>query len=251
MEIDKIELELEEIGLTKSEIKVYLSLLKLGPSTSGPIIAESKTSNSKIYIVLNKLIEKGLITYYIQNELKYFKAVNPNQLIRYLQEKEEQIKLQREKVKNIIPYLSFLSQKNEESEGLVFKGPRAIRTAFNDVVDSLNKGEEVHIMGTYNFGEKFLNIAIYFQQIRSKKGVKAKFLINRDAKNVAKMFSEYPPVEIRFMKKGITTPAVFLIYKNKVIVNLGDDMTFFMMKSQRTADAFNVYFEEMWKTAKA
>lgn len=250
MELDRIELTLEEIGLTHSEIKVYLSLLKLGSSTTGPIIKESNTSNSKIYIVLNKLIDKGLVTFYIQNDLKYFKAVNPSQLLRYLKEKQEEIKEQETKINNLIPIISSFSQKNEESEAVVFKGSKAIKSAFNDIVDTLDKGEEVHILGTYNFGEKFLNLAIYFQQIRSKKGIKAKFLINRDAKNVANMFSKYPPVEIRFMKEGVKTPAVFLIYKNKVIINLGDEMVFFMIKSQRTADSFNVYFEELWKMAK-
>ena len=60
MDITKIQLELEQIGFTKSEIKIYLALLKLGSSTTGPIITESKTANSKIYEVLEKLIEKGL-----------------------------------------------------------------------------------------------------------------------------------------------------------------------------------------------
>ena len=43
---------LEEIGLTKSEIKVYLALLELGSATSGPIVDKSGASSSKIYEIL-------------------------------------------------------------------------------------------------------------------------------------------------------------------------------------------------------
>ena len=249
MDLNNIVDKLEEVELTKSEIKVYLALLEIGPSTSGPIITQSNTSNSKIYVVLNKLIEKGLVTYYIQNKIKYYKAVNPTQLLRYLKEKENKIKEQEKSITELIPELYNISREKEENEALVFRGPKAIKSAFNDIVDTLEKGQEVHIMGTYNFGENFLRLGIYFQQIRSKKGIKAKFLINNEAKNVAKIYSKYAPIEIRYMKKGVNTPAVFLIYKNKVIINLGDEMVMFMIKSDRTAKAFEVYFDQLWKVS--
>ena len=51
---------LEEIGLTKGEIKVYLTLLKIGNTTSGRIINESGVSRSKVYDVLERLKQKGL-----------------------------------------------------------------------------------------------------------------------------------------------------------------------------------------------
>ena len=48
---------LEKLGLTKGEIKVYLALNKLGESSIGPIGKESKVSKSKMYDILDKLIE--------------------------------------------------------------------------------------------------------------------------------------------------------------------------------------------------
>ena len=65
MNIEDIELQLEWIGLNKSETKVYLSLLRLGASSTGPIINDSKTANSKIYEVLDKLIHKGLVSFLV------------------------------------------------------------------------------------------------------------------------------------------------------------------------------------------
>lgn len=251
MDISKIEFELEEIGLTKSEIKVYIALLELGSSTTGPIVDKSQTANSKIYVVLEKLINKGLVTFFKQEGLKYFKSVPPSQLLRYLKEKQEKIKEQESKIKQILPTLESISnQKEEEKEAVIFKGRKGIKTAFNDLVDSLEKGDHVNIMGVYSFGEEFKELALYFQKIRSKKGVKANFLINKNAKSIAEEFKKYPPLEIRFMKEEIITPAIFLIYKNKVIINLGDEMVFFMLKSQSTADAFNIYFKKLWDSSK-
>lgn len=50
---------LEELGLTKSEIKVYLALLELGQSTTGPVVDKAEIASSKIYEILEKLVNKG------------------------------------------------------------------------------------------------------------------------------------------------------------------------------------------------
>jgi sugar-specific transcriptional regulator TrmB len=54
---------LEDIGLTKTEIKIYLALLKLGQSTTTNIIKDAGIHASKVYEFLDKLIKKGLVSY--------------------------------------------------------------------------------------------------------------------------------------------------------------------------------------------
>ena len=53
---------LENIGFTKGEIRVYLAMLDLGNTTTGPIILKSKVARSKVYEILERLKEKGLIS---------------------------------------------------------------------------------------------------------------------------------------------------------------------------------------------
>jgi sugar-specific transcriptional regulator TrmB len=251
MDVQNIELELETIGLNKSEIKVYFSLLKLGASSTGPIITKSKTANSKIYEVLEKLIQKGLVSFFVKENVKYYKATNPKMLLDFLEEKKSAIDKEKDRLNKILPTLIAFSQdKEEEKEALIYTGTRGVKTAFTNLVDELNEGEEVHIMGVYDFGDKFIHSALYFQKIRSNKKIKAKFLINQDAKKIADEFRKYPPVEIRYLPKGTFTPAIFLIYKDKVIINLAKEMTFFVIKSKNAKEAFDAYFNLLWKTAK-
>jgi len=241
---------LEEIGLNKSEIKVYLALLKLGASTTGPVITESKTANSKIYEVLEKLIQKGLVSYFTKENVKYYKASSPKMITEYLKEKRNRIEEQEKKISKILPALMQIEKAHEEEkQAVIFSGPRGIKTAFRNLVDELNQGEEVHVMGVYLFGSKFKRLALFFQKIRAYKGIKAKFLINREAAELAKEFRKYPPVEIKYLPKEMLTPAIFLIYNDKVIINLADEMTFFVIKSKSTAVTFNSYFKALWKSA--
>ena len=127
-----------------------------------------------------------------------------------------------------------------------YKGSEGIKTAFRNLVDELNPGEEVHIMGVHDFGKEFMPLALFFQQIRSKKGIKAKFLMNNNAKNIAKQFNNYPPVEIQFMPEDVLTPAIFIIYKDKVIINVAKEQTFFLIKNKRTAQSFDSFFNMLW-----
>jgi HTH-type transcriptional regulator, sugar sensing transcriptional regulator len=247
----RLDLQLEQIGLTKSETKVYLSLLKIGASSTGPIIKASKTANSKVYEVLDKLIDKGLVSYYSKGGVNYYKASSPNRILDYLEEKKKEIEKQEKKVSSVLPMLLQLEkEKSEFHESLIYSGPRGIKTAFLNLVDELDKGDEVHIMGVYDFGDRFFPLARFFQKIRSQKGIKAKFLINNNAKKIAKNFKQYPPVQIRFMPEQVFTPAIFLIYQDKVIINLAKELTFFVIKSKSAKEAFDVYFKILWKQAK-
>src|SRR3990167_5138490 len=97
---------LNQIGLNDSEIKVYFALLELETSTIGPIIEKAKVPDSKIYLILDKLKEKGLISFVIKNNVKHFQASDPKNLIHLLNEKERQIQEQKKELEeNIIPQI--------------------------------------------------------------------------------------------------------------------------------------------------
>src|SRR3989344_9185969 len=105
---------LQKAGLTEGEAKIYLALLKLGSSTSGPIIKESKVANSIIYRILDSLIEKGLVSYIIKEKTKYFRAAEPNKIIEYIEEKKEKLEESKDSIQKMIPNLiAFASSKDE------------------------------------------------------------------------------------------------------------------------------------------
>lgn len=242
---------LEGIGLTKSEIKAYLALLDMGASSTGPIVMRSHTADSKIYEVLEKLAHKGLVSSFLKGGVKHYKAASPKMILEYLDEKKKRAEEEEAAVSKILPSLLLLeNQTAEEKEASVFTGPRGIKTAFQDIVNTLGKGEEVHIMGIYKFDEPFMRAVQQFHKNRSAKGIKAKILFNSSAWEVAQILRRYKPIEAKFMPNDMFTPAIFLIYRDKVLINLGDEFTVFMIKSASAAKAFDAYFGAMWSSAK-
>ena len=51
---------LQEIGLSNTEAKVYLALLKTGQTTAGPLLRETGLQNSTLHKTLHSLVSTRL-----------------------------------------------------------------------------------------------------------------------------------------------------------------------------------------------
>src|SRR3989338_7591618 len=128
-----MELEvLKDIGLTEGEIRAYTSLLELGKSTAGKIIEKSKISPSKIYDVLNRLIEKGIVSYIVEGKRKSFMAAPPKNIVNYIERKENELMQHKIDFKKIIPILeSRQKAKVKKFKAEIFEGISGLITVFD------------------------------------------------------------------------------------------------------------------------
>ena len=131
---------LNEIGLSESEKKVYLSLLELGDSTRGDIVNTSGVTGSKVYELLEKLQEKGLVSIYLKDNVKHFKPTNPKQILNYLEQKKEEIINIERQAQAILPsLLAKYGQSKEDEEVELISGMHGLEVIFREQVDSLKK----------------------------------------------------------------------------------------------------------------
>ena len=79
---------LRELGFSEREIKIYLALLSLGQTTVGPIAAKTRMQHSKVYQTLEKLIDKGLVSFVIKSKTRHFEAQDPKHILGFIKEKE-------------------------------------------------------------------------------------------------------------------------------------------------------------------
>src|SRR4030042_4860359 len=100
-----IESSLKRIGVTDGEIKIYLALLELGSSTTWNITKKSGISGSKVYEVLDRLSKKGLASYTIKNNVRYFEAASPERILDFLEGKSKELESEKKQIKKIIPEL--------------------------------------------------------------------------------------------------------------------------------------------------
>ncbi|MEI7718673.1 MAG: helix-turn-helix domain-containing protein, partial [archaeon] len=68
--------KLKKLGLTDYETKAYLALISSGSVGGNKLSEVSKVPQGKIYLILSKLIEKGLVSQ-VNSKPKIFKAIDP------------------------------------------------------------------------------------------------------------------------------------------------------------------------------
>lgn len=243
-----IEDSLKQIGLTKGEIKVYLSLLELGSTTTGKITKKSKVSGSKVYEILERLQDKGLISSVIKNNVKYFESSSPEKILDYLNEKEEIIEREKKEIRKIIPDLILRKNNTKKSEVKVFTGFEGIKTANQDIIDSLKKGEEWLSMGLTSQPKSW---EIYFtnkQKERAKKGIKHRHLLNERYKSLYQTRKKLPHTQFKFLSKDFEMPTSIEIYKNKVLIFIlsKENPLGIMIESKDVHNSFKKYFDVLW-----
>jgi HTH-type transcriptional regulator, sugar sensing transcriptional regulator len=247
-----IEHELEKIGLTRGEIKVYLALLGLGTSTAGPITTKSRISPSKIYDVLNRLIVKGLVSYVIKGKIRHYKAASPTRILEYVRQKEATLAIQREKIRGLIPTLEVkykLAGTQQVAE--IFHGISGIKTFFEMSLEECRKNDTIYLLGYPKLASKiFHEYNKNFHTRRVQKNVHMKALFNRETwfwkKREKRKF-----IEQRYLSKSVITPA-FIMFFNDITGNIIVTETqklCILIKNKSVAESYKEYFAMLWKQA--
>lgn len=77
--------ELKKAGLSDKEIAVYVTALTLGPSTVQVIARRAQVARGTTYVTIEKLLEQGLMTQYVEGKRKFFVAEPPQQILRLME----------------------------------------------------------------------------------------------------------------------------------------------------------------------
>jgi len=243
---------LEQVGLSKNEIKVYFALLELGQDSANSIIKKSGIPNSKLYSTIEKLIKKGLASYVIKNNVKYFRASDPKNLIDLLDTKEQQIVQQKEKIRELLPQIEIRRKLGKEKqEATVYESMSGIKVALNYLLDILNPGEEYYVftLGEELAEENAINFFRNFHYERIKKKIKVKLLGPEKIRGVINKHHEYSDSEVRLTEKEL--PVGTFIFKNHIMILVwGETPTAFLIKSKTTFEHYEKLFGSFWKQAK-
>ncbi len=239
--------DLLRIGLTDGEAKVYLALLELGSSTAGPIVKKSGVAYSNIYDVLQRLIEKGIVSYILKNKTKYFQAASPSNLNLYLEKKEKELQQQKESLKDILPKLKKMQDIKPQQEAEIFLGKKGLRTAYEKLyLDVTKKDEELFFY--VNQPDYFQQSELFYFSIQDLlKVIPSRGISNRQYQKSA-FINQAPYISMRFVDFPI--PGNMEVCKDKLLLVSWNPVMGILIHSASIADNFRRYFEAVWKRAK-
>lgn len=241
---------LEIAGLSKNEAKVYLAMLGMGQQTATPIVRASGIPNSKAYPTLEKLMKKGLVSVVVKDNARHYQACEPSNLLELLGRKEKEIAEQKEELEKIVKELAAQKNSPEAPTARVYEGYAGIKTAFEELLDSLPADGEycVFTLGDELKEQRAIDFFRTFHKRRIKKGIKARLIANSRDKGFILKNHKFEGMSFRFA--GISLPSGIFIFKSSIMTLVWDQEPIaFVLSSKLNHDSYLAFFEEIWKKA--
>lgn len=234
---------LMEIGFSKNEAKVYHSLLRFGASTAGVIAAKSNVHRTNVYDALERLTEKGMVTYIYKGNKKFFEAVNPAQIMELLHDRVI-------KFEKVLPTLQLDYKLSKEvNKAHIFEGVQGVKTITDDM---LKEGKEIYVFGIpKDVAEKLKSFINIFHKRRAEKKIQMYHLYDADARERIKHLNSLPYTEARYIPHEIESPATTLIYGRKIcFVIWSEPPLSILVESERMANQYRKFFSLLYKMGK-
>lgn len=237
---------LRELGFSEREIKVYLALLSLGQTTVGPIAAATRIQHPKIYQTLEKLIDRGLVSYVIKSKIKHFEAQDPKQILAIIKEKEK-------KFLEMLPELYKKKAFSREQQiATVYEGEESIKVMFNKILDELNKKSNYYIFALRDdyHSESCLRFLRKLHMRVSEKKSDNRIILDHSIKKIfLKNSGDIKNIKYKFTKSNL--PPGLMIIDDKVINwSWGERPTAIEIKSKEIAEQYKMFFLRVWRDIK-
>ena len=235
-----IEEILQELGLNRRESICYSALLELGSSKVGAICKKTGIPSSKIYEILNKLIQRGLVSYVVKGKVKYYQTSDPRVLLNYIEEKKK-------KVEEILPQLLSKQKLARKQSVEIFEGQKALFSLFTDLIKDA-KPKELYLVFSINEENKNEQANLFFRNLTLRR--KAKKLDVRLLKNI-RYYKKEKHTKLKLKYTKFNLPQGITVFRNYVIIlSWIDSPVAIKIESDVFANQLRDFFLELWKTAK-
>ncbi|MDD5337113.1 MAG: helix-turn-helix domain-containing protein [Candidatus ainarchaeum sp.] len=237
---------LEDLGLTKVEISVYVALLEVGSSGASAVLRRSGLQNSTVHRALNSLIEKGLVSFIMEGRRKVYQATDPNHFYEFIEDKKRQFE-------EILPELKRKQlASRSETEATVYRGNRGINEIYNRL---LNSGGREYL--TFGGGKRVTYDAMgeeWWKRLHTKRiklGIRARQVFDESIVEFGKALNRRPLSSIRFLSQEFEQLSETIIIGDCVaIVIFSENPYGIFIKDWTVADSYRKNFEILWKKAK-
>ena len=236
---------LKDLGLTNAEIKVYITLLRLGSSSAGLIIEKSGLQNSVVHRALNSLIEKALISFILKGKRRLYQATNPENFHDFIEDK-------RRRFDEILPELKQKQQlQNKTTFGEIFKGKRGINQLYLTLLNS--GGKEYNTFGGGIQVAKEKMTETWWRNIhtkRIKKKIKSRQVFDETIRKFGIELNKRHLTNIKFLPKEHAQLQETIIIGDYVGIAIFTENPYgILIKDKAVAEGYRKQFEILWQKA--
>ena len=246
--------ELKELGLSDGQVRVYVAILELGSASINAIHEKTGFERRAIYDIINKLIERGLISYTLEQGKRTYQCASPRIIKEEIEKKTWLLK----SLKNKLPSISEMyNLAKPKIRAEIYRGNNAMKTLLDEALDypatywiGGNSGVEA------NTGDEMKR---WFKKWTTRRVELKRFMY--DLVDYGTSLEDFAPKDLKKHKKfyykycelprELRSPMVIIIFGNKVVQVLWSKQSFaFVLESEEIKESFMKYFYYFWKEPK-
>jgi hypothetical protein len=236
---------LKQFGLTNSQAKTYIELIKNGSLTPPQLAKKINESRTSAYMALAKLEEIGLANKVGDAKKATYSPTNPSALERFIAKKRKEVAAAEDLYRNSLPKLLTYYYSNIGEPGIRFyQGKEGLTRIYED---HLRTGKDVYFIRTPADEEYFGDVLYKYMQKRAKLGINAHGLApyfpsaaewaRQHDKELKRNMSWFPP-------KAYSSPVEISIYGDKVsLISFGKEAVGTIIESPQIAEALKQVFD--------
>jgi HTH-type transcriptional regulator, sugar sensing transcriptional regulator len=241
--------DLIKLGFNRNEAIVYFSLIKFQIADANMIIKDTKFHKNIIYDNLEKLIDKGLVTFRIEDGKKIFSLSSPDALTEYLNEQEKELLKKKELAKEIVEKIKNLAKHiPEKQEATVYRGIKAVKTFYNEAL----KGGPYYVIGSPQSSIDIMGEGYWKEHDNERVKIKlfAYMIFNSSIRKHGELLkNKY--TKIKYFEKDFEPNTETHIQDDYItIIVWSKDPLMFKIKNKSIADSYKKYFDKLWKQTK-
>lgn len=246
-----LEKELEKIGLSDKEAKIYLATLELGQDSVQNIANKAEVNRATAYSVLESLQAKGLVSTADEGKKTYYLATSPDYLSAQFEIKKKEIEETQNHFQRLLPELSSLhNRKKNRPVVKYFEGKKGILSCIDEFSRSFEDANEP--LRTAYDRDKLLELFTeeersLYSHFRTAKNIRSKVLYNTSEKNIlrGKLGDR-----IRIDRKDYPLSGDIALYGEYMrISSLGKPLSSLLIKDKNIVETFKSLFDMAWETA--
>lgn len=240
-----LEKYLQEIGLSEREAQVYVVLLQMESASVIDVAQKTKINRSTMYLVLEDLLKKGLVTEVQIGKKMYYQAVAPERLETFIEKQKIELDEQSKRLKDIMPMLKSVQRESADRPIVkYYEGKDGIVSSVNELYEVVAQDDNLaylvyprHLIGEVFSEEENER----FRSKRKKLGIRNKVIYINDAGDIPEdAMSE----RIRIDEKKYPLSCDISIYNNRVrISTIGKKLSSIFIENQDVAETLRSLFK--------
>ena len=246
-----LEKYLQDLGLTDKEAIIYLALLQVDGATALDLSKKTKINRSTVYVVIESLSKKGLVSETTVGKKTQFQAEPPERLETYIERRRAQFEEQSSRIKDVIPQIKSIQRDTGERPVVkYFEGREGIISLLEEFFsDDGEEGKDVYLLYPKDTLEEIFTEAERekYRNIRLNKKIHSRSMYTSEK---GERPSDEMAERMRIDGKKYPISCDVSIYKDKIRINtLGKKFSGIFIKSQDVANTlrslFNLAFDSI------